>query len=365
MIRYLIIFAIVFLLSLISKFFINKSKFISSFFSLTCIIILSIFAALRGYSVGTDIHVYGWEYFYESAGFKTLFSYIASHDFVEPFYYGLNYIIYRLFGDIHYFFFAMQFIISALIFAIAYDEEKKKKGVFCIYILSYLFIWYNSSLNIMRQSLALIFVLYAFKYLEKMNIKKYIFFVFIGFLFHSSAIVCLSFPLLNKISKSKNAYKYIVIISIVLLGIFSSLRPMVNLLIHIFPFFTKYFNYILYENGNMITNYAIFKVLFLLVVLAFSKPVLTEHKNNILYYFIILDLVFYFSSMFIKFGYRLSYFFLPFYIYLFPRLDSGLKNYKGRSFYRLVLVLLLMIYWYYRFVIVGYDGTIPYVFYWE
>lgn len=365
MIEYISVFFIVIFLSCLAGYFIKRSKAISIFLSLVCIGLLSLLAALRGYSVGFDIHVYGWEYFYDSAGFPSLFSYLSFRNFKEPFYFALNYIIFKRSGNIHVLFFIMQFIMSFVVYTIAYREAKSDNGTFFIYILSYLFIWYNSSLNIMRQSLALIFVLYGFKYLENRSYYKFLLCVFIAFLFHSSAILCAIFPLLNKVSNSKNSARKLLLICTILIIMFASSRLFVDKLILIFPFFTKYFNYILFSEGNMIFNYAIFKILFLIVILLFSKPILKLKQNNVLYYIIFLDVIFYLSSFFIKFGYRISYFFLPFYIYLLPRIDRSLKDYKGRDFYRIVLFCLLAFYWYYRFAVVGYDSTLPYVFYWE
>ena len=96
-----------------------------------------------------------------------------------------------------------------------------------------------------------------------------------------------------------------------------------------------------------------------------TKETRKNEIGNTLIFIAILDFVFYCSSLFIMYGYRMSYFFLPHYIYLIPKIDKDLKDHKGRSTYRIFICIAFIVYWYYRYVKIGYDGTIPYIFYWK
>jgi uncharacterized protein with PQ loop repeat len=83
-------------------------------------------------------------------------------------------------------------------------------------------------------------------------------------------------------------------------------------------------------------------------------------KNGTLLSFAAFDTLFYSLSGFVKYGYRLSYFFLPFYIIFIPRLYNNIKDKKNKKIYLMLIIVLSLAYWYIRYVHEGYDGTVPY-----
>ncbi len=367
MIIYLFTFLIVTMLSILIQLIMKNNKKAAFLLSFLCIIILSLVAGLRANSVGRDINVYGLSTFNNCRKFNSILSYIKFYQFKEPLYYGLNYIVFKLFGNFNVFLFILQFILSSFVFKIAYDESKEDKGTFWLYIFAYLIFWYNTSFNIIRQSLAIIILVYAFRFLLKEKYKKYYLYVFFAFLFHSSSIICIFLPLLKKISTSKKRVIYLVIVPTLLFCLFITIDSLTVLLSHYFPFFSKYYEYVKMDQTNLIVKFAILKFLVAVVLLFFATGNrFRENKENLIFSFIIIiDFLLYISSNYIMFGYRLSYFFLPLFIYLIPRLDKSYSDVYAKRFYRIAIICTMIFYWYYRYIAIGYDGTIPYMFFWE
>lgn len=61
-------------------------------------------------------------------------------------------------------------------------------------VLMYLFLGcWHESFNAVRQCLAIAVVFFGYKYIREGNLKKYVFLVFLGFLFHKSAVIMIAF----------------------------------------------------------------------------------------------------------------------------------------------------------------------------
>lgn len=361
---YFAIFLIVLVLTLFAQNSYNKHKKLSYFISFLCVLILSVFAGIRDYSVGTDINVYGLRYFEKVSTFSSLKECLNFFG-TEQLYFALNYVVYILKGDMHIFLFIHQFILASIIYIIAYRE--KNVGTMWVYVFIYLMVWFNTSLNIIRQSLAIFVILYAFKYIEEKKYIKYIIAILIASLFHNTALVCLSIPLLIYIAKSKNKKIYIALICVSIFAIYFNFEMMVRFTSNIISNFSKYINYFEDERFTVVNFNLLFacgKAIILAVTLFFSRKLENKTGNNLLIIMLVLDLILYCSSAFVKYGYRVSYLFLVYYIYIIPRIDRSLKGSKDRNIYRLVIVIAFVMYWILRYVICKYDGTLPYIPYW-
>lgn len=363
---YFLTFIIVMILAIITQKLMVRHKKISIFLCLIGIIILSLLAGLRSIDVGRDLRVYVISSFNNCRNFSSIISYLDYYSFKEPLYYSLNYIVYKCSGDINVLLFVIQLIISSIIYYIAYKESENNKGTFSIYILSYIIVWYNTTFNIVRQSLAIAIILLGFKSLIEKNDKKFILLTFLAFLFHSSAIFCLLFLLIRKVSEFKNRKIYLFFLPIILMLIFIFLKPVMSTM-SVIPFFQKYYNYLEIDNTNLLPKFAILKLIFLIFFLAFNtgKTFRKKEENKIFSFIAITDFMLYLSSGFIMFGYRMSYLFLPIYIYMIPRIDKSYDNKSTQKVFRIAMIIVLCTYWYYRYVSIGYDGTVPYSFFWQ
>lgn len=363
MIEYFITFAVVIVLTVIAQYSYKKNKALSYMCSFASICILSLISALRRFDVGVDVKIYGIDFFDSCRYFSKMKNYIAFYE-NEQLYFALNYIVFYLTRNIRVLFFIMQFFIALVVYVIAYDNMKKNDTNILLYVIAYLFLWFNSSLNILRQSLAIFIILYAFKFIEKKKYFAYFIAIFIASLFHSSAIICVLIPLIDYIAQKKNWKIYLFFSIVIVYTILFNINTVAVLLnkINIVP--DKYLMY-LSRNGNMITYYALLKVIMLLAITVFFRKSENKEINRTLFCICVYDVVFYTFSYFIKYGYRISYYFLPHMLLLLPRMEVDLKNSKGKNTFWFVSIISLVVYWFVRYTIVKYDGTIPYNFYWE
>ena len=363
---YFLTFIVIIFLAIIIQKLMVKHKKTAILLCLLSIFILSLLAGLRSLDVGRDLRVYVISSFNNSRNFSSIISYLKYYYFKEPLYYALNYLVYKYSGNINVLLFAIQLIITSIIYYIAYKESENNKGTFSVYIFSYIIIWYNTSFNIVRQSLAIAIMLLGFKSLIENKNKKFVLLIFLAFLFHSSAIFCLLFPLIKKVSKLKNRKLYLVLLPIIFILIFTFLKPIMSTM-SVIPFFEKYYNYLEIDTTNLLPKFAILKLIFLIFFLFFStgETFRKAEENKIFSFMAITDFMLYLSSGFIMFGYRMSYLFLPIYIYMIPRIDKSYDNKPTQKVFRIAMIIILCTYWYYRYVSIGYDGTIPYSFFWK
>ena len=123
-------------------------------------------------------------------------------DSKEYFYYALIYFPSRIFGTLFPSLFIQQILIMyGVVSALLYFKRTYKIQLTYAYAL-YLFFYYNESLCIMRQSIAVSFGLFALTFLLEEKFKKFILCSVIAFLFHNSilafSLACFGFYLINK-----------------------------------------------------------------------------------------------------------------------------------------------------------------------
>jgi len=352
---YFIIYATVIFLSSISRKV--KNKTCRSLLVLLCIVILSMFGGLRDYSVGTDVTVYGLNTFSASLNFNNFVDYINTID-MEPLFLLLNYGVSRLTSNYHVCMFIFQLVTNTLIFKIAYDNQKECS--FTLMICVFLFVWYNSTFNILRQSIAILIMLYSYKFIKQEKNVPFICCLIVAFLFHKSALICLTYPVIYKISKNKNQILSLLILTIIMLFLFNNVSNMIQL-VNISAF-DKYEYYVLTEKTNLNLLYFTVKCLIFIVISIFCIVLKKNEEETMkdLLFFELFDVLFYLLSNFVLYGYRVSYYFLPFLILLIPNIYSRIRIKQNRIFFISLIIILLNIQWLVRWYVIGYDGVIPY-----
>ena len=179
-------------------------KRLAFYFSLAAVIIPSLLAGVRDDTVGKDVLQYAVRTF-NYAEMSTSFEQMRSLS-KEPIGYTLlAYITSRFFKDTGAFLFASQLFVAAPVYIAAYKTRKKRP--MWLTMCSYMFLFYNNSFNIMKQSVSSAFILLCYCYIkEKKYVKAAICFG-IAFSFHFSAVFGLLFILLARFVKNKNDKK--------------------------------------------------------------------------------------------------------------------------------------------------------------
>lgn len=154
-------------------------------------------ACMRKVGIGTDTKVYTSVLYDAALNSNSFFDYLGKYVYsnfqnkaVTKWEIGYNLVVYfstRLTGSIQ----GVFFFTHALIIGFIYKGLEKIEGNFSISFSMFLFylLFYGTSLNLMRQWMAISILFYGFHYLQKGNIKKYIFTVVTATLFHNSGII--------------------------------------------------------------------------------------------------------------------------------------------------------------------------------
>ena len=275
--------------------------------------------------MGTDLRIYGSRYFSLANSFDSLGRYLKALD-IEYFYLLLTYISAKWFNSITFLLFILQLIPLMIIYKCVLKEDYRK---ITFALIVYLLLYFNTSLNILRQTSALfMFVLFPIEYF----------------------------------SKKEKSLQYLVIISIGLLLLFFSLNILVSFSKYLPMFIVKYLGYIKKGASNLNVKYLLFKIIFELFLLYFYKYYKKDKQCKTYLYFSIFDILFYSLSGFVAYGYRLSYYFLIYHIFFIPKIYNSIDKSKDKFLFKLGISTLLIAYWVIRYVVIGYDGTIPYVF---
>ena len=170
------------------------------------IFILSLIAGFRDTTIGADTFSY-----------YLLYGYIAENnvDYIEPGWYFLNYVVNKIAGDNSYN--LLLWLVSLLtLLPIGYIAKKNTPNPSLALFLYYSLYAYLHSFNIMRQMLAISFVLLSYFYLERDNIKKYIILLIIAISIHYTALFSLIILFVRKIEISKYRIYFFCFVSLIL-----------------------------------------------------------------------------------------------------------------------------------------------------
>ena len=356
MIIYFVILGLVFLLGLMLK--PNKNKKNKKFYLIIVFLLLAIVAAIRHESVGVDTSQFCNDYIRIS---EIDFKYLGS---VMRYEYGFLYIcklLTLICSDPQ-----ILIVISSIFinFAVIYFIHKHSDDVTLSCLMYVLLNYYFMYMNAMRQAIALgIILIFLSNYLNDKKKLKYIFGVILASLFHSSSLIMLVIPFLNKFKFKKNFIFYTVVLSILILPFTNNIS---NLL---FSLSDKYGGYSTTEFA--VSNYvaAIFNLLvslsfYILLMINYDKA--KDKLDNCYFYLttfnVFLNLLTISSTIF---G-RLAHYFSVYNIIIIPAVISLVKDKDKRIKIRYAICTFMFIYW---LIIAIYRpewyGTIPYKFFWE
>ncbi len=154
---------------------------------------------------------------YDNEDHERFFHKIASgsvsvHDFKEPGYSLLSLVV-SYFGNYSLFLIVYSAIsILILIITIRYFSVNPYVSLYMYYAFYFL----GNNMGKIRQSLAVLFLLLALKYLNKNEKKIFVIIVIIGATFHASALFFLVFLFLNKINLSKKVMYFCIVLAVII-----------------------------------------------------------------------------------------------------------------------------------------------------
>lgn len=147
-----------------------KEKLLSVIILITAVTVLSILNGTRNFNIGTDIGVYGNITFQTASVTNSLYSFWKQSIQIysgtpEPGYILLNYVISRFTTDPHIFYFILGLVTNGVMAYVTWLYRRQASPV--IIYMCYILLFYGTSLNLLRQSVALVFELPMIYFLTK------------------------------------------------------------------------------------------------------------------------------------------------------------------------------------------------------
>ncbi len=229
----------------------------------------------------------------------------------------------------------------------------------------YLLMYYNQSLNMMRQWIAMAFLFYGFQFLEKAQYRRYFLAMAVGALFHYCAVLGLSILFLYQVLAKENIKnRTLKALLIVLIGV-GTMLGLENIALLMKMMGVRYSGYI---TGNLsLMPRQIYYRIPILVLLCWRWKYLKQHTHyaNYILVLIIYDLLMsQLTSVNANSG-RIGLFFSEYYMLFFPMIcmASGSKN--NRQIMKIFTMCYLIVYWLYVYVYGNSSETVPYVSIWD
>lgn len=325
---------------------------------------LAFLASIRDLSIGTDVN------HYVRPVFNTILKYGISDTYyvniMEPGYVLFNYIVSIITSNFNVFLFILQFFV--LFFSYKGIKIISPKHPVLAYII-YILLYYNKSLNVVRQSMSLALTLFSLKYLFGKEKKKFYICIIIAFLFHRTAVIfAFAYPLFYLLKSSNKNAKYITVIFFILaIFLIIFFKDIFLFLVDSGIVPTRYEKYMTYYFNSEL-NFEIIdlslNIFVMLIYILFSKcfKQKTEHSN--FYFFMLLVDVF---CLIIGARYsganRLGlYFRLPVLLFFLSNFSVFIKEPKNKEIASTILVLVIVItYWLYMYAYVNIGNTVPFI----
>ena len=361
MIIYLITFFVTCILCVILQKHI-KNKFLKIIFSIIIILIPSIIGGVRDLTIGTDVLVYGEDYFFYATQYNNLIDYITTYN-ADTGYLIINFLISRFTDNVHVFLFILQLIINTLVFIIMY--RYKEEVPLWMSMLCYLTIYYCRTFNYLRQSIALAIIFFGIPYIEKRKFIKYFLVVLIASLFHTSAWISLLLYLINIMLNNKNEKFFSFLIVSIGLFVVLAFPTILELLNNMKILPERYYAYISRytkeEAGfNIIETF--FRIFWIILYLLFYKKI-TKQKDLYKMFGMacILDVILFQLKNTIQYTDRIAFYFGYMQIFMYPIIAKNINNNKNQQvLINFLTIIMLLAYWYYKFVMIKSCMVYPY-----
>lgn len=363
---YLITFFASYLLLKISRTKKNKVvKFVAVFLAL---LLPSILAGMRDYSIGTDIEVYGNIWFDRAVAYtktRDLFAYLkwANSSSIGVVYALVNYIVACFTSNSHWFYFILNLLTNGLIYKAAKDNEDIVDVPFAM--LVYYLLFYNQSLNILRQSLALAFTLCSFKDIRENNVFKLLIWSILAILSHNSAIVIIALFLIYKgVNSNFKIYMKLTIFIgnvIVVVG-FSQIG---SFLLKIGVLSSRYESFLsTFQRGGAYTRLFLLCLPNLLMLFLLIKRNNAVKEAEAFKYYTVSATILSFLAFRMTYITRVALYFDIFYILSIPLVWKNMKinvvN-QRKSLNKIIIILYLIFYWMFVYVYKQSGATVPYI----
>lgn len=336
------------------------------------LLIPCLIAGLRDSTVGTDVLVYVEPLFLEARASDTFRDFYASSivkadswwantpvSEIEIGFSALCYVIAKVFNSMP----LLLFIIQALTVIPIYKGLRAFSSTQPVWLgmTVYYLMFYNQTLNMMRQWIAMAFLYYGFQFLRSKEYRKYFLIMVFAALFHNSAILGVGVIFIHQLVTRENSLNNkVVAFLLILIGVVMILS---------LEFFAKLMTMLGIRYGNYITGELMLmpnQILYRLPILLLLVWRWKYLKNHTPYAHFFLVLIFYdllasqLTSIFSQ-SIRIALFFSEYYLLAYPSICMASDSKKNRQAMKLFTVCYLSFYWWYIYVYMNVAETMPYL----
>lgn len=328
-------------------------------------------AGLRDSTVGSDTDIYVLPIFNGIASNgQNLIEFIDSYPDMEIGYLFVNYVIAQLTDQPFFLLLCIHILIIIPLYITAMKWREQLSPV--IFMFIFYMIFFQESLSIARQSIALSFSMLAFTFFMEKKYIRYFLYMIVAFFFHQTTVVALSFPLVyflvDRFSIREYYYYYIGVILVIALS-FLNLDSIIIWMIENDFIDLKFLKYTSADNtftpvlgaANFVVKIA--TIVYIVYVMFLYKP------DTLMKFFLvmaILDMLFSLCALIVQPLDRISLYYrliacisLPYLIYNYPVIFTD----DDAPYTRPVEVfvgLILFSYWFYVYMLGNYDDTANY-----
>lgn len=383
---YLITFSLSSFLLLLAEKGENK-KFTKRLLVFLGLLLPTLLAGFRKVGVGTDTKVYVYVLYEAAKKSKTFFGYLGSFVYsnfqnkaVTQWEIGYNLLVY-LSAKLTRSFQGVLFFTHALIIMFVYKGLKKLNGSFSIAfsMLSFYLMFYGTSLNLMRQWIAISILFYGFHFLIEKNIKMYLLTIVLATLFHNSGVIGILLLFLYYYIEKTNGKVSIAIGNLVIdkeikkvlitfavavvlllgLEIFASVLGSIN------GIFARYARIYISGTIKIMPMQIVRRIPILVILICNWKKIKQKIPfSGFLYVMFTLDLVASQLGGITNQSSRIGYYFSVYELILLPGI-IGTQRKAERFLLELFFCLYYIFCFYYDMVLMGRAEIIPYLFYFQ
>lgn len=352
--------SVYFVCAQIEIFQIKQSKIQRNFLFCSLVLLLMIFAGGRWSSwvVGYDAWIFDYDSYHTIFDdYSDLISFLCtpySTSFgTEYGYLFLNALIHTFTDNYNYFLLIVN-CLSVWLLLLSFKKNNIHYGLFLImyFFVSRLYFQYNFTL--MRQSIAMVIVWYAFHFLSNRKYIAYYLFVLIASSFHISALICLFIPFLSKLNIKLNHAIWFILVMLLInqLGLINKI--FINIIHTFLPAVNeRLIQYLMMEDKLNLLSF-IEGIPFLYMANKYSQQILQQKEgklffNMLLVYLMLLSLTSNFSFMTRMWQYLIFSYMYILSFYYKQRLDVN-RNLvlRSLSFYLLIYSTRYIMMWFYN-----------------
>ena len=205
-----------------------STRAIKNLFYALGILTLVLLAGFRSYAVGYDISIYviPVQNTILNKGVPLSELLVNRLSIEEPLFLLLHYVTVIIFHNSHVFLGIVSFLICGFVFLGIRNLFREEN--YWLPWLAFCLLFYNASLDLLRQMIAVAMVFYLFSDFRKLNIKRLVPIALVATGFHYSALIVVPAYVISKVMQSEKVNKYVKYILAVLVLLVPVILPLIT-----------------------------------------------------------------------------------------------------------------------------------------